>query len=187
MDLFPPDRFPNDPTPATSFSPPHPPSMPPPHSSFRSSDAPDPFKISFLKGPKRKRLAKVCCADLLHRHCVYTSNRPAMLATRASGDAMAPVSLRPSHGLALRAPVLIIHLAPCSNWYVLRPKPSFPIWASALFLTIRYVRQLFCRQRMHLYRLFWPACSRTPNRAESVPTAPSKGFLLGVTSFCLCK
>ena len=45
-----------------------------------------------------------------------------MLATRASGDAMAPVSLRPSPGLALRAPVLIIHLAPCSNWYVLRPK-----------------------------------------------------------------
>lgn len=34
--------------------------MPPAsQASFRSSDDPDPFKISFLKGPKRKRLAKV--------------------------------------------------------------------------------------------------------------------------------
>ena len=50
MDRFPLDRFPAD---AQS-------SMPPPsQSSFRSSDEPDPFKISFLKGPKRKRLAKV--------------------------------------------------------------------------------------------------------------------------------
>ena len=60
MDHFPPDRFPSEHPPATSFSSSHPPSMPPPQSSFRSPDEPDPFKISFLKGPKRKRLAKVC-------------------------------------------------------------------------------------------------------------------------------
>ncbi|KAH9983895.1 hypothetical protein BJV74DRAFT_848980 [Russula compacta] len=34
-------------------------------SSFRSSDESDPFKISFLKGPKRKRLAKAC--DACHK------------------------------------------------------------------------------------------------------------------------
>lgn len=55
------DRIPLDHYPADRH-----PSMPPPsQSSFRSSDEPDPFKISFLKGPKRKRLAKAC--DACHK------------------------------------------------------------------------------------------------------------------------
>lgn len=67
MDRIPLDRFPAD----------RHPSMPPPsQSSFRSSDEPDSFKVSFLKGPKRKRLAKVripvftIYVDTLHRRFV---------------------------------------------------------------------------------------------------------------------
>ncbi|KAI9464267.1 hypothetical protein F5148DRAFT_188149 [Russula earlei] len=67
MDRFPPpDRFQKDLPPSSAFPSPQPPSVPlTAHSSFRSSDEPDPFKISFLKGPKRKRLAKAC--DACHK------------------------------------------------------------------------------------------------------------------------
>jgi len=124
MSNFPPDRFPNEPPPATSFSSPQPSSMPPSQSSLRPSDEPDQFKISFLKGPKRKRLAKVCMLVFSQYNVLtpsidilYVHIRPAMLVIRASGDATAPVSGHPSPGLP-HAPVLTIPLAPCSNWYV---------------------------------------------------------------------
>ena len=47
----------------------------PAQSSFRSLDEPasDPFKISFLKGPKRKRLAKVRMLLYGQRHHLLTS------------------------------------------------------------------------------------------------------------------
>ena len=47
----------------------------PAQSSFRSLDEPasDPFKISFLKGPKRKRLAKVRMLLYGQRHHLFTS------------------------------------------------------------------------------------------------------------------
>ncbi|KAI0305813.1 hypothetical protein B0F90DRAFT_1814671 [Multifurca ochricompacta] len=67
MDRFTVDRFPSDPssTSTTSFSSLQQPIPPTSQTSFRSSDEPDPFKISFLKGPKRKRLAKAC--DACHK------------------------------------------------------------------------------------------------------------------------
>jgi hypothetical protein len=91
-------------------------SMPPPsQSSFRSSDEPDPFKISFLKGPKRKRLAKVRMPfyhPLLTPFIdvLYPFNRPVMLAIRANGDATAQVSSSSSSYLLHYAPVLTSYL-----------------------------------------------------------------------------
>ena len=88
MNRIPSDRLPAD----------RQPSMPPPSQpSFRSSDEPDPFKISFLKGPKRKRLAKVRIRLLpsfldTFIDVFYPPNRPVMPATRANEDAMARVS-----------------------------------------------------------------------------------------------
>jgi hypothetical protein len=59
-----PDRFPSGSTPTSPFSSSSTqPTMPP--ASQRTPDEPDPFKISFLKGPKRKRLAKAC--DACHK------------------------------------------------------------------------------------------------------------------------
>jgi hypothetical protein len=87
------NRIPSDRFPADRQS-----SMPPPSQpSFRSSDEPDPLKISFLKGPKRKRLAKVRIRLLPSFlapfiDVFYPLNRPVMLATRANGDATARVS-----------------------------------------------------------------------------------------------
>ncbi|KAH9995477.1 hypothetical protein BJV77DRAFT_220765 [Russula vinacea] len=90
------------------------PSMPPPQSSFRSPDEPDPFKISFLKGPKRKRLAKAC--DACHKSkrrcdgtapcsncyfaakdCTYTdsSGRPVPAPLASKSDK--PTRAAPSH------------------------------------------------------------------------------------------
>ncbi|KAH9066779.1 hypothetical protein EDB87DRAFT_1801444 [Lactarius vividus] len=66
MDRLPLDRFPSDSSPASPFSSSTQPTMPPASQTlFRTSDEPDPFKISFLKGPKRKRLAKAC--DACHK------------------------------------------------------------------------------------------------------------------------
>ncbi|KAN0105104.1 hypothetical protein V8E52_011351, partial [Russula decolorans] len=106
MDRMPVDRFPAD----RHLS------MPPPsQSSFRSSDEPDPFKISFLKGPKRKRLAKVRMPfyhPLLTPFIdvLYPFNRPVMLAIRANGDATAQVSSSSSSYLLHYAPVLTSYL-----------------------------------------------------------------------------
>ncbi|KAF8273073.1 hypothetical protein EI94DRAFT_1716607 [Lactarius quietus] len=60
MDRLPVDRFPSSSSPTSPFSSSTQPTMP-----LRTSDEPDPFKISFLKGPKRKRLAKAC--DACHK------------------------------------------------------------------------------------------------------------------------
>jgi hypothetical protein len=86
MDRFPLDRF-------SSSS--HLPMPPPSQSAFRTSDEHDPFKISFLKGPKRKRLAKVPISLIVYTLTtpLISSNRLVMPATRASDDVMVPVSL----------------------------------------------------------------------------------------------
>ncbi|KAI0272575.1 fungal-specific transcription factor domain-containing protein [Gloeopeniophorella convolvens] len=111
MDRFPLDRFPPEQPagpasapPLATYSPSQSSVLPaPPHTLFRSPDEQDPFKISFLKGPKRKRLAKAC--DACHKSkrrcdgtapcgncyfaakdCTYTdSSGRAVPAPRASG------------------------------------------------------------------------------------------------------
>lgn len=96
MERLPLDHFSSDPPLATSFSSSQSPMPPPAQTSFRS-DEPDPFKISFLKGPKRKRLAKVRISVkifLLTSQIIFL--RLAMPVTRASDDAMALVSLHSS-------------------------------------------------------------------------------------------
>ena len=129
MDHFPLDRFPNEhPTPTSFSSSSHPPSLPPPHSSFHSSDEPDQFKISFLKGPKRKRLAKVCMRIFSQEFTVLTPSIDILECIPQACDACHKSKRRcdgtgqlTPPGSYLCAPVLIISLAPCSNWYVLLP------------------------------------------------------------------
>ena len=77
MDCSPVDHFPSDSSQTSPFSSSTQPTMPPAsQSSFRTSDEPDPFKISFLKGPKRKRLAKVCISAYSWCSCLLTAVNP---------------------------------------------------------------------------------------------------------------
>lgn len=75
MDRLPVDHFPSDSSNTSPFPSSTQPTMPPAsQASFRTSDEPDPFKISFLKGPKRKRLAKVCIPSIQSIHsCLLTA------------------------------------------------------------------------------------------------------------------
>ncbi|KAI0255983.1 hypothetical protein BJV78DRAFT_586707 [Lactifluus subvellereus] len=127
MDRLPLDRFPSDPSSATTLSSSQAAMPPPSQTSFRSSDEPDPFKISFLKHPKRKRLAKAC--DACHKSkrrcdgtapcsncyfaakdCTYTDSSgrpvPAPLASKTDKPARAgPSRRRPQKDSYLESPV----------------------------------------------------------------------------------
>jgi len=160
MDRFPLDRFSADPPQPPTFSSPQPQPLPPPsQSSLRSSDEPDPFKISFLKGPSANAsqrsvyLWSGCCrADPLP----HTSNRLATLVTRASGDATALVSSY--YFLAILSILMYFKRLAVTGMHLSLDVPSLGFM---IFLIIRCIRQLFCRQRLYLHRCFRPTCSRT--------------------------